>query len=302
MKKALTIVALAVTALLAQAQDSSSSSSSGSNSGSTSTASQNTNNSVNASGSTSGSTSGASSGSTGNQVILNQNTPAEQRVTSTSNNTSRSTSRNVNVNRSTSNSVNRNINEGTSTSNQVLSGGTNSTNRNINEGTATQRLEGGTTNTNRNINEGTSTQNLNQSGDTTQRVISSGGVENYNEVGGGTNNTNFSQENIHYSGTQTVKSAPAIAMSGPASGPCTGQSGGVAVSGLGWGVGANGSTVMDDCRLRENTRVIGMGMQSIDGNTHPAEKGEAMVMFMDAMRGLAQYNNTIYSRTNSDSK
>ena len=59
---------------------------------------------------------------------------------------------------------------------------------------------------------------------------------------------------------------------------------------------------MDDCRMRENTRVLGMGMQSLDGTANPQEKGEATVMFMDAMRNLAAYNNTIYNRASKESK
>ena len=100
-------------------------------------------------------------------------------------------------------------------------------------------------------------------------------------------------EHVHYSGSQTLKNVPAIAMSGPASGPCTGISGGLAVAGAGFGVGVNGSTVMDDCRLRENTRVLGMAMQSVDGNANPAQRAELMSLFMDAARGLAAYNRQI---------
>jgi hypothetical protein len=138
--------------------------------------------------------------------------------------------------------------------------------RNVVEGTTTQRLEGGTNSTVRNINEGVSTQNVN------------------------------------YSGTQTLKNVPSIQMSGPASGPCTGQSGGVGISGPGWGLGLNGSAVMDDCRLRENTRVLGMAMQSIDGGANPQERGEVTVLFMDAVRNLAAYNNTIYNRAAKEAK
>ena len=153
----------------------------------------------------------------------------------------------------------------------------------------------GTTTQNQNLS-GTTTQNQNLNGHTTsdQNVHYSGSV--YNETGGGVNNTNtnFSQENVHYSGTQTIKNVPAIAMSGPASGPCTGASGGLGLAGPGWGVGLNGSAVMVDCRLRENLRVIGMAMQSLDGAANPQEKGEATVMFMDDMRALHQYNQTLY--------
>lgn len=102
--------------------------------------------------------------------------------------------------------------------------------------------------------------------------------------------TTTENSNVHYSGSQTLKNVPAIAMSGPASGPCTGVSGGIGIAAAGWGFGANGSSVMADCRLRENTRVLGMAMQSVDGGANPQQKGELMTMFMDAARGLAAYN------------
>ena len=140
---------------------------------------------------------------------------------------------------------------------------------------------GTSTSNNRTTVDGTTTSNDN--------VRYSGTVEN--RASGGYTNTD--NQNINYSGTTTVKNVPGIAMSGPASGPCTGASGGLGLAGPGWGLGLNGSAVMADCRLRENTRVIGMAMQSIDGGANPQERGEAMVMFMDALRGLAAYNNQI---------
>jgi hypothetical protein len=150
-------------------------------------------------------------------------------------------------------------------------------NENVLSGTTTanenQQLSGGTTNRN------TNTDNINYSGTVDNK--SSGGTYNVIES--------------RVSGSQTIRSAPAIAMSGPASGPCTGVSGGVAGSGIGWGFGVNMSSVMLDCRLRENTRVLGMGMQSIDGAVNPQEKGETLVMFMDSMRQLAEYNRTLYA-------
>jgi hypothetical protein len=99
--------------------------------------------------------------------------------------------------------------------------------------------------------------------------------------------------NVHYSGTTTVKNVPGIAMSGPASGPCTGASGGLGLAGPGWGVGFNGAKVEQSCVVRENVRVIGMAMQSLDGTAYPQQKGEALVMFMDALKGLAAMNNQI---------
>jgi hypothetical protein len=129
------------------------------------------------------------------------------------------------------------------------------------------------------------------SGSTTSNdnVRYSGTVEN--RTSGGTYNT--LNENVAYSGTQTIKNVPGIAMSGPASGPCTGASGGIGLAGPGWGVGLNGSAVMVDCRLRENSRVLGMAMQSFDGAANPQEKGEVTVMFMDSLRALAGYNDKL---------
>jgi hypothetical protein len=131
------------------------------------------------------------------------------------------------------------------------------------------------------------------SGSTTSNdnVRYSGTVEN--RTSGGT--YNVLNENVAYSGTQTIKNVPGIAMSGPASGPCTGASGGLGLAGPGWGVGINGSAVMVDCRLRENSRVLGMAYQSFDGAANPQEKGEVMVMFLDSLRLLAGYNDKIQS-------
>ena len=155
------------------------------------------------------------------------------------------------------------------------------TTRVINQTDGTSRIEQAVS--------GTTTANVNSSGTQNENIRYSGTVEN--RASGGYTNTD--NQNINYSGTTTVKNVPGIAMSGPASGPCTGASGGLGLAGPGWGLGLNGSAVMADCRLRENTRVIGMAMQSIDGNVNPQERGEAMVMFMDALRGLAAYNNQI---------
>jgi hypothetical protein len=127
-----------------------------------------------------------------------------------------------------------------------------------------------------NTNNNSSTSNEKYDG--TQRVITSGGV----------NDTLTTHTRI--SGNQTIKNVPSIAMSGPASGPCTGVSGGLGLAGPGWGIGLNGAAVQADCVVRENVRVIGMAMQSLDGGAYPQEKGEATVLFMEALRGLADMN------------
>jgi hypothetical protein len=102
-------------------------------------------------------------------------------------------------------------------------------------------------------------------------------------------------QNIVHSGTtsQRIKNVPGIAMSGPASGPCTGASGGLGLAGPGWGLGLNGAKVEPTCVVRENVRVIGMAMQSLDGNLFANEKAELMQLMMDAVRGLGAMNAAI---------
>jgi len=136
---------------------------------------------------------------------------------------------------------------------------------------------------------------IDQSGPTSQTINAnstssqtySGKVENH--VSG----TTTEHSNVHYSGTQRLKNVPGIAMSGPASGPCTGASGGLGLAGPGWGLGLNGAKVEPTCVVRENVRVIGMAMQSLDGNAYPQEKGELMLLMMDAVRGLGAMNSAI---------
>jgi hypothetical protein len=137
---------------------------------------------------------------------------------------------------------------------------------------------------------------IDQSGPTTQTVNANstsnytGKIENV-QSGTSTNNVNY-----HHSGSQTVKNVPGIAMSGPASGPCTGVSGGLGLAGPGWGLGLNGAAVEPSCVVRENVRVIGMAMQSLDGTAYPQEKGELMILMMDAVRGLGAMNNQILNK------
>jgi hypothetical protein len=122
---------------------------------------------------------------------------------------------------------------------------------------------------------------------TTLNENHTGRVENVQS--GTTTNIN----DVHYSGTQKIKNVPGIAMSGPASGPCTGASGGLGLAGPGWGLGLNGAKVEPTCVVRENVRVIGMAMQSLDGAAYPQEKGELMLLMMDAVRGLGAMNQAI---------
>lgn len=220
--------------------------------------------------SNSGSQSGANSGSTSGIAAQN------------SGNASANASGNTNASRSDSASQSGAL----SGSQSGAMGNSMTVNQNVpSEQRINNNVSGSTSSTSNNTNSSTvnGNSNSNEKYDGTLRTISSGGTNN------------ITTENVHYSGTQTIKNVPGIAMSGPASGPCTGNSGGLGLAGPGWGVGLNGSAVMDDCRMRENTRVLGMGMQSLDGGANPQEKGEATVMFMDAMRGLAAYNNQLIS-------
>lgn len=111
--------------------------------------------------------------------------------------------------------------------------------------------------------------------DSTQRVIQSGATV----------------QDVRYSGTQTIKNVPGIAMSGPASGPCTGASGGVGVSGPGFGVGLNGAKVDDGCTVRENTRVLGQLFQALD-SADPL-KAQAKASLLKSMAILDAMNDKI---------
>lgn len=91
------------------------------------------------------------------------------------------------------------------------------------------------------------------------------------------------------SGQYTVKSAPGIAMSGPASGPCTGRSGGLGASWLGGGVGLNYAEVDRGCMLRENARMFAMILPVLDGD----DKNETRAMLMDTLRTMHAEQNII---------
>lgn len=137
---------------------------------------------------------------------------------------------------------------------------------------------------------------IDQSGPTSQTVNATSNSTYHGTIENVQSGTSTSNVNYHHSGSQTVKNVPGIAMSGPASGPCTGVSGGLGLAGPGWGVGLNGASVEPSCVVRENVRVIGMAMQSLDGAAHPQEKGELMILMMDAVRGLGAMNQAIISK------
>ncbi len=148
-------------------------------------------------------------------------------------------------------------------------------------GPTSQTITGTSTNTNNTTVNGTSTENVKYSGTIEQRA--SGGYTNTT-----TENVN---QNVHYSGTQTIKNVPGIAMSGPASGPCTGASGGLGIAGPGFGVGLNGAKVDDGCTVRENTRVLGQLFQSLD-SANPA-KAEAQAALLEGMAIIRNMNKQI---------
>lgn len=65
-------------------------------------------------------------------------------------------------------------------------------------------------------------------------------------------------QNVNYSGSQTIRNVPGVVVSGPASGPCNGFSGGLGFAGPGFGVGLNTSTVDPGCSARETARVAAL--------------------------------------------
>ncbi len=96
---------------------------------------------------------------------------------------------------------------------------------------------------------------------------------------------------VVYSGDQKVRNVPGISMSGPASGPCTGVSGGLGIAGPGFGVGLNGSKVDDGCTVRENTRVLGQLFQALD--SADAAKPQARAALLESMTILQEMNRAI---------
>jgi hypothetical protein len=166
----------------------------------------------------------------------------------------------------------------------------NSTSHNTNNDTvnATTNATVKSTNVNTNTSTSSNTNNDTVNATTNATVKSTSANTNHdiieNKVSGGT------RSEVVYSGSQTIKNVPGIAMSGPASGPCTGASGGIGLAGPGFGFGLNAAKVEPSCVVRENTRVLGMAMQSLDGAVYPQQKGELMVLMMDAARGLAAMN------------
>lgn len=68
-----------------------------------------------------------------------------------------------------------------------------------------------------------------------------------------------------HSGGYSVRSAPPVTVTGPASGPCTGVSGGFGASWMGGGLGINGASVDRNCSLRENARIMAMIIPTLTG-------------------------------------
>lgn len=132
---------------------------------------------------------------------------------------------------------------------------------------------------------GPTSQTINSTGKSDANVHYSGSVRNENVSSGTTTNR------VEYSGTQTIKNVPGIAMSGPASGPCTGASGGLGVAGPGFGVGLNGAKVDDGCTVRENTRILGQLYQSLD-SANPA-KAQVQAALVKSMAIIEAMNDKI---------
>jgi len=86
--------------------------------------------------------------------------------------------------------------------------------------------------------------------------------------------------NIVQSGS--VRTAPDVIVPAAASGPCTGNSGGGGVSGLGWGVGFSAAAIDPSCTLREGVRV----MLAMIPFLAEAERIEARAMAMDMLRAM----------------
>lgn len=81
------------------------------------------------------------------------------------------------------------------------------------------------------------------------------------------------------SGGYSIKSAPPVTVTGPASGPCTGVSGGFGASWMGGGLGINGASVDRNCSLRENARMFAMILPTLTGE----DQAELRKMLMSTL-------------------
>jgi len=100
-----------------------------------------------------------------------------------------------------------------------------------------------------------------------------------------TNSTSNASQLIRQevSGSQTLKNVPNIAMSGPASGPCTGWSGGLAIAVPGGGGGVNFAKPDPGCEDRETARLYGM-LGEKDKALMILDNSESMLRTQAAMR------------------
>lgn len=83
---------------------------------------------------------------------------------------------------------------------------------------------------------------------------------------------------IVQSGTSRIESAPALVVTGPASGPCTGVSGGAGLSWMGGGFGFNAASIDHNCTLREGVRVLLTMLPVLSGEDQAAARAMAMDM------------------------
>lgn len=99
------------------------------------------------------------------------------------------------------------------------------------------------------------------------------------EVGGQSSTVSMSYNEAPAPTTATVRTAPDVFVGGPASGPCTGTSGGASASWLGGGFGVNLASVSKDCDLREGLRVISMILPVLAGQER-AEAQQTLMAFL----------------------
>ncbi len=141
---------------------------------------------------------------------------------------------------------------GGSASGGTANGGTSTS---TNTTTGTSNATGGT------ASVGAATSGNSQAADVSVNYITPAGATGLNGLAPGVDPVSghvVSDNNVHYSGTTKVKNTPDVNVSGAASGPCNGTSGGLGVGIPGLAVGGNFSSVDKGCEARETARVAAM--------------------------------------------
>lgn len=96
--------------------------------------------------------------------------------------------------------------------------------------------------------------------------------------------------------TTTVKNTPGFAMSGPASGPCNGASGGLTLVGPGFGGGVNASVESANCNGRETSRVASSNAMVANQLGNKAMTDKFLSMAAEALEATPYWQDVVKAK------